>query len=81
MEAYEMYVLLKDYGIKPWERNMDYDKKGLPIMYEQDVHTIMGFRRLEVERDKKQADAPNKAKWKKGIKGRASEIDFSKVPE
>jgi hypothetical protein len=74
-----MYIMLKEFGIKPWERTMDYNREnGIPNVYEEDMQAILTLRRYEDERDKKESKRQESQSRLGGIKQRAAMYDFSK---
>jgi len=49
INEYKMYVLAKQYGIRPWEYNDDGEK------YPEDLNSLIAFARLEAEAEDKSA--------------------------
>lgn len=73
-----MYIMLKEFGIKPWERTMDYRENGVPNVYQEDMEAILTLRRYEDERDRKESRRQESQSRLGGIKQRAAMFDFSK---
>jgi len=51
LNEYKMYVLAKQYGIRPWEYNEDGEK------YPEDLNSLIAFAALEAEAGNKQEAA------------------------
>jgi hypothetical protein len=38
--VFNMWNLSRKHGIRPWEQSMDYDEKGNPIVYKDDMDAL-----------------------------------------
>lgn len=63
-----MWQLLKR-GIKPWEYQMAYDKKGNPIVYKDDIDLLLFVDSLNergIEHERKKQEALAKVRQRQG---------------